>query len=98
VNRPAVSLIFSVVSIFYPENQKFFWAMNFRDRSAELIADACHNKNKIILILKNGNGWYEGVVEKIYEQKIVKFATKVPGRVSSVSGFLLISDILEVIY
>jgi hypothetical protein len=62
---------------------------------SDLLMDACAGKNRIILILKNGNGWCEGIVEKIYENKIVKFVSQ--GRTYPITGFLLVSDILDVI-
>jgi hypothetical protein len=62
------------------------------------VHDACKTQSRIIVILKNHNEWYEGVVEKIHENRIVKFVTRVPHRSLQVTGFLLMSDILEVLY
>jgi hypothetical protein len=72
--------------------------MNITNRLSELVRDAAINRNRIVLILKNGGGWYEGFVEKIYEHDVVKFVTSVPGRTSTITGFLLLSDILDVVY
>jgi hypothetical protein len=72
--------------------------MQITDKILDYVSDACASGSRIILILKNGEGWYEGVVERMYDGSIIQFATSIPGRAYSVTGFVLVTDILEVIY
>ena len=69
--------------------------MRIADKLKELIADACVNKKPVILVMRDY--WCEGIVEKIYEHEVVKVVASRPGAASTVTGFLLISDVLEVL-
>lgn len=72
--------------------------MQNTENISEYIHDACASRSRIVLILKNGEGWYEGIVERMYDRSVVQFATSIPGRACSVTGYLLVSDILGIIY
>ena len=83
--------------VFFPIFLSLF-LMKLPDHILDYVSDACSTRARIVLVLRDNDEWYEGVVERIYNQKIIKFVASVPGRACSVTGFLLVSDILEVIY
>ena len=57
-----------------------------------LISEAQSNRSKIIL--RSGESFYEGQVERIYENRVIKFCTG-SGRHAR-TGYFLLADVDEV--
>jgi hypothetical protein len=66
-------------------------------RIEKLIYKAHENGSIIVVVLDSGEYFCEGIVQNIYEKKVIKFATRPFGKHSGRTGFLLLSDVHDVL-
>jgi hypothetical protein len=65
--------------------------------SVELsIVKALERRNLITIIMDSGSEQYQGLVDKIYENRIFRFVMKARGT-SCLAGYILMADVKQVI-
>ena len=60
------------------------------------VFDAWRDQQRVKIFIRSGKQLYEGLIDRIYENKIIRFAMG-KANCKKIYGFVLINDILEVI-